>query len=251
MTPLHPGRLGHCWPVTSGDDHVGQLLHFPASKMLGHLRSGPSGLHLDGFAAALKRQGYTDDTAVRYVRAAAHLGHVLAGHGGLPRDIDLQAFSEHLRTCRCPRAKGGRHNHHTIYGARLFRRYLVEIGVCRPAAAAATPVEPSLITSFKAWLRRHRGASDATIRLYARDVARLLMALADDPATWDAAAVRTTFMDLASTSGRGTIEKMTTSLRAFLRYLAVEGRGPVSTVRFPPTPIGGLPTCHGIWRQNR
>lgn len=87
-----------------------------------------------------------------------------------------------------------------------------------------TPVEPSLITSFKAWLRRHRGASDATIRLYARDVARLLMALGDDPATWDAAAVRTTFMDLASTSGRGTIEKMTTSLRAFLRYLAVEGR---------------------------
>jgi site-specific recombinase XerC len=31
-------------------------------------------------------------------------------------------------------------------------------------------------------------------------------------------------MDLASTSGRGTIEKRTTSLRAFLRYLAVEGR---------------------------
>lgn len=69
--------------------------YFSASKMLGHLRSGPSGLHLDGFAAALKRQGYTDDTAVRYVRAAAHLGHVLAGRGGLPRDIDLQAFSEH------------------------------------------------------------------------------------------------------------------------------------------------------------
>src|ERR1700682_2782624 len=198
--------------------------YFSASKMLGHLRSGPSGLHLDGFATALKRQGYTDDTAGRYVRAAAHLGHVLAGRGGWPRDIDLQAFSEHLRTCRCPRAKGGRHNHHTIYGARLFRRYLVEIGVCRPAAVTATPVEPSLITSFKAWLRRHRGASDATIRLYARDVARLLMALGDDPATWDAAAVRTTFMDLASTSGRGTIEKMTTSLRAFLRYLAVGGR---------------------------
>jgi hypothetical protein len=26
MTPLHSGRLGHCWPVTNGDDHVGQLL---------------------------------------------------------------------------------------------------------------------------------------------------------------------------------------------------------------------------------
>jgi hypothetical protein len=79
--------------------------YFRASKMLDYLRSGPSGPHLDGFAAALRRQGYTDDTAVRYVRAAAHLGHVLAGCGGLPHDIDLQALSEHLRTCRCPRAK--------------------------------------------------------------------------------------------------------------------------------------------------
>src|SRR5258708_15299204 len=103
--------------------------YFSASKMLGHLRSGPSGLHLDGFAAALKRQGYTDDTAVRYVQAAAHLGHVLSGRGGLPRDIDLQAFSEHLRTCRWPRAKGRRHHQHNIYRARPFRPYLVEIGV--------------------------------------------------------------------------------------------------------------------------
>src|SRR5258708_21411365 len=101
--------------------------YFSASKMLGHLRSGPSGLHLDGFAAALKRQGYTDDTAVRYVRAAAHLGHVLSGRGGFPRDIDFQAFSEHLRTFRFPRAKGGPHKHPTIYAALLFRPYPLEI----------------------------------------------------------------------------------------------------------------------------
>ena len=85
--------------------------YFSASKMLGHLRSGPRGPYLDGFAAALERQGYSVDTAVRYVRAAAHLGHVLAPRDVLPVEIDLQAFSKHLRTCRCSRAKGGRHNH--------------------------------------------------------------------------------------------------------------------------------------------
>ena len=63
--------------------------YFPASKMLGHLRSGPSGPYLDGFAAALERQGYSVDTAVRYVRAAAHLGHVLAPRDVLPGEIDL------------------------------------------------------------------------------------------------------------------------------------------------------------------
>ena len=30
--------------------------YFPASKMLEHLRSGPSGPYLDGFAAALERR---------------------------------------------------------------------------------------------------------------------------------------------------------------------------------------------------
>lgn len=198
--------------------------YFPVSMMPEHLRSGPSGPYLDGFAAALARQGYSADTAVRYLRTAAHLGHVLARGPALPGDIDLRAFGKHLRTCRCSRAKGGRGNHHTIYGARLFQRHLVEIGVCRPAAIAAAPVEPPLVAGFKAWLRKHRGASEETIKLYAHDADWLMTALGEDPANWNAAGIRRTFMDRASTSGRGTIEKMTTSLRAFLRYLAVEGR---------------------------
>ena len=80
--------------------------YFSASKLLGHLRNGPSGPYLDGFAVTLERQGYSADTAVRYLRAAAHFGHVMARQGVLPSDIDLAVFSEHLRTCRCPRAMG-------------------------------------------------------------------------------------------------------------------------------------------------
>lgn len=198
--------------------------YFPASRMLEHLRSSPSGPYLDGFAATLERQGYSADTAVRYLRAAAHLGHILAPRSGWPGEINLDVFSRHLRVCRCSRAKGGRHNHHTVYGARLFFRYLVKIGVCRSAAAAAAPAELQTIIGFKAWLRKHRGASDTTIRLYTRDAAGLLTALGEDPANWDAAGIRRTFMDRAGMSGRGTVEKMTTGLRAFLRYLAVEGR---------------------------
>jgi hypothetical protein len=72
--------------------------YFSASKMLAHLRSGPSGPYLDGFAAALERQGYSAGTGVRYLRAAAHLGHVVAWQGVMPSDIDLAVFSEHLRT---------------------------------------------------------------------------------------------------------------------------------------------------------
>ena len=197
--------------------------YFSASKMLGHLRSGPSGPYLDGFAAALERQGYSAGTAVRYLRAAAHLGHVAARQGAMPSDIDLAVFSRHLRTCRCPRAMGGRRNHHTIFGARLFRQHLVEAGVCR-SAAALQHAEPSLVAHFKVWLCKHRGASDSTIRLYARDAAQLMAAVGDDPEKWEPAAIRSFFLDRASHCGNGTVEKLTTSLRAFLRYLSVRGR---------------------------
>ena len=197
--------------------------YFSASKMRAHLRSGPSGPYLDGFAAGLERQGYSADTAVRYLRAAAHLGHVVARQGAMPSEIDLAGFSKHLRSCRCARAMGGRRNHHTIFGASLFRWHLVEIGVCQPAAEPLQRAEPRLVTHFKEWLRKHRGASDATIRLYARDAAHFMVALGDDPERWEPAAIRSFFLGCASRYGAGTVEKLATSLRAFLRCLAVEG----------------------------
>ena len=77
---------------------------------------------------------------------------------------------------------------------------------------------------FKVWLCKHRGASDSTIKLYARDAAHLMATLGDDPEKWEPAAIRSFFLDRASHCGNGTVEKLTTSLRAFLRYLAVRGR---------------------------
>ncbi|CCA90718.1 putative integrase/recombinase (plasmid) [Novosphingobium sp. PP1Y] len=138
-------------------------------------------------------------------------------------DIDLEAFEQHLRTCRCPRATGGRRNHHTVYGARLFRRHLEEIGVCKPAAAAIRLVEPPLVAGFRTWLSKHRGASDATIGLYGRDAVSIMAELETDPMRWSPADIRGYVMKRGRICGRGTIEKMTTSLRAFLRYLAVQG----------------------------
>ncbi|WP_222035147.1 hypothetical protein [Rhizobium leguminosarum] len=178
---------------------------FSASKMLGHLRSGPCGPYLDGFAAALERQGYGPETAVRYLRAIAHVGHVMAERGASVSDIDLAVFEQHLRTCRCQRAKGGRRNHHTIYGARLFRRHLEEIGVCKPTVAAMRPAEPQLVVGFKAWLSKHRGASDATIRLYARDAVSIMATLETDPTRWSPTDIRCYLMKRASTCGRGCV----------------------------------------------
>jgi len=198
--------------------------YFSAPKMLGHLRAGPSGPYIDGFAAALHSDGYRNATAVRYIRAAVHLGHVLQKHGGDLADIDISKFDRHLQSCRCPRCKGGRRNHHTLYGAKRFRDYLVRIGVCKgPDLQATEKVEPQLVVGFRHWLRKHRGAAENTIRLYCRDASHFVIALGDDPACWDAQGVRKYFLDRSGHCGAGSIEKLITSSRVFLRYLSAQG----------------------------
>jgi hypothetical protein len=46
------------------------------------------------------------------------------------------------------------------------------------------------VAHFKVWLRKHHGASDPTIKLYARDATHLMAALGDDPERWEPAAIR-------------------------------------------------------------
>jgi hypothetical protein len=62
-------------------------------------------------------------------------------------------------------------------------------------------------------------AAMRTVKLYARDAARLMAALGDDPERWEPAGIPSLFLDRASHCGNGMVEKLTTSLRASLnRY---------------------------------
>ena len=201
--------------------------YFVVPKTLWHLRTGLSGPHIDGFANALEQEGYSYVTAVRYLRAAAHLGHFLKQRGSTLKDIDSStaaAFFHHFATCRCPYSKGGERNHHPYFGAKRYREYLVQIGVCedRPTAEPKPP-EPALVVGFRQWLLKHRGAADSTVRLYSRDAIALIGALGDDLKEWDAKDIRGYFVERTAHCGVGTAEKLVTSLRAFLRYLGVYG----------------------------
>jgi hypothetical protein len=199
--------------------------YFESPKMLAHLRASPSGPYMDGFAAWLERGRYESSVAVRYLRAAAHIGHFTLEQGETLSNMDLLAFSRHLRSCRCPRQKGGRRNHHTVYGARRYREYLAAIGVCQSGNAPELQnTDSAMIIEYRRWLRKHRGAAEATVRLYSRDAAGLLITLGDDPGRWNAKGVRDYFVDRAGKCGAGTAEKLTTGLRAFLRYLSAHGR---------------------------
>ena len=63
--------------------------YFSAPKTLQRLRGGISGPYVDAFADGLNRDGYAPASAVRYIRAAAHLGRFVQRRGGALKDVDL------------------------------------------------------------------------------------------------------------------------------------------------------------------
>lgn len=200
--------------------------YFSAPKTLRRLRSGISGPHIDAFADDLEREGYAQASAVRYIRAAAHLGCFVQRRGGVLADIDfntLHGFVGHLRGCRCPHYKRAKIAYHARFGVKLFHQRLVGCGICPSEPVREENADPALVIAFRDWFQTHRGVKPPTLRLYARGAAELLQALGEDVGQWTAHAVRNFFLQRASQCGAPTTQKLITSLRAFLRYLNFHG----------------------------
>jgi site-specific recombinase XerD len=201
--------------------------YFCAPKTLRRLRAGLSGPYIDGFADVLARSGYAHASAIRYLRAAAHLGRFVDRKGGVLADVNactLEAFGRHFRRCRCPEFNRGSTGYHARFGARLFHQHLVRIGICRNHAVPdGRSAEPALVIAFRDWLRVHRGASGPTVWLYSRHATELIEELGEDVGRWTLRQVRDFVLDRAGRSGAPTTQRRITSLRAFLRYLTFAG----------------------------
>lgn len=201
--------------------------YFSAPKTLWRLRTGPSGPYMDDFAAMLAREGYSQASAIRYLRAAAHLGQYLQQQGSNLSTLEsstLAAFRQHLSRCACPFSNGGRLTHHPYYGAKRFYRYLLGQGVCPEEELATTEAaESALIASFRQWFQTHRGVTEPTLHQYCHGATRLIHTLGEDPSQWEAHQVRTFILEQAQQCGSSTTQRLVTALRAFLRYLSVQG----------------------------
>ncbi len=200
--------------------------YFSAPKTLRRLRGGISGPYVDAFADDLNRDGYAPTSAVRYIRAAAHLGCFMQRSGGVLTDVDLNildSFSRHLRRCRCPHFRRGKISYHAHFGVKLFHRHLVERGICKSQPVQEAPVAPVLVTAFCDWFRTHRGVKEPTLRHYARGATDLLWTLGEDVTQWNARALRDFLLERARQCGTSTTQKLITSLRAFLRFLTFRG----------------------------
>ncbi len=182
---------------------------------------------IQGFVAELMAAGYSLLSTRDYVRSATHLGRWMDSQGiGVDKLVDatVDEFSRHQCECHGTCRRGRRPSRR--YAARVWRfvDHLRCLGVVPAAVPSVTPAVPPLLVGFHEWMVRHRGVKERTIDRYTRIVARMLPALGNNPASYDASLVRRVFLEEVRDLTRVYAKTFVSALRAFLRFLAVEGR---------------------------
>jgi len=192
--------------------------------------------YLEGFVDELRASGYAATSITEAVRGIKHLG-AWADARCVPvtqfDDHVVAEFTEHLGACPC----GSRHKglfKPTRVAARRFLGYLQRAGIAAVAPRSMACVPP-LIAAFSAWMRQHRGLAARTIAGYERAIATFLAAEGHDPTRYTAAGVRAFVVACAGTRSRAYAKWIVRAVRLWLRFLAVEGLGPVGLDAAVPT----------------
>jgi integrase/recombinase XerD len=182
---------------------------------------------VERFAEYLAGLGHSRLTVSGFSDSARHFADWLCRVDITAGNVSDEVIGEFARhRCQCP---GGRHGKcvspNYVRRVRRFVRFLAESGVVTKSAPAYTaqPEDPR-VTEFLEWLRCHRGVSERTLRLRRHVMRRLLPALGDDPATYDAALVRRVILDEARRSSSAYVRTMTMTLRSYLRFLVASDR---------------------------
>jgi site-specific recombinase XerD len=185
-------------------------------------------VHLADYAKDLSAEGYSVVTWRRYYAEAEHFSYWLRFTRQLGRDVDedvIERFVQHR--CRCPiTRKRGKlaeptGQKHRRRGASRFVAFLRARSVILPAAVA--PNEDQRVAAFRLWLKRHRGATDATIWRYVHEVLRWLSKLPTGPAAYDVTTVRDIVLKQPQSRSRSSVRLTVTVLRAYLRFLSARG----------------------------
>lgn len=101
---------------------------------------------------------------------------------------------------------------------------------------------PLILEEFRAWMLHQRGAVSPTVDRYCRDIRALFKLMGSEPGTYAAPRLREFVVDHSKSYGRGTTQKLVTSLRAFLRFCVARGLCPAGL-------DGAIPTV-AHWRRS-
>ena len=81
-----------------------------------------------------------------------------------------------------------------------------------------------MLVSFCDWMRRQRGASDATLSIYRFELSAFIKKVGEEPRMYDARNLRQFVLDKSQHSGWASARKSICAIRMFLRFLISQGR---------------------------
>ena len=190
-------------------------------------RSGPAGPHLDPFTGWLEARGYQSGRIRRLLHGLQHFSLWAREAGLTSQEFDakaLEAFRRDLQLQQCLRYPNGNHRH-LFVGARHFVTFLEKTGRLSPSdPSPPASSEPQLFVAFRDWMATHRGTTTATLNTYRLTLIAVLQTLGDQPAQYDARALRAFILDRARRHGVGQAKTLVTAVRMFLRFLIATGQ---------------------------
>jgi site-specific recombinase XerD len=178
--------------------------------------------YFDNFIHDLYKHGYSQFTVQGYNASISHFAIWIKNKNILWEKItknEINNFAKHH--CRC-RSNGRKCKVSKQYLRRIERFISYFYSIIKPNKVPEKKVLPPLFLKFKEYLKS-RGLSNKTISSYSNSIYPILPKLNKNPKKYNAAFIRQIIIDVAKKHSRGTVKKLTTSLRAYLRFLFMEG----------------------------
>jgi len=212
--------------------------YFRRPSRIEQLRSSTGGHLLEGFAKELSQGRYQWVAARKHIRAAEHFLHWIAHRNLSITSVEeryAQQFLDHLKRCRCRGHHPPLKPHRQKYSVDLWFVYLRRAGIVPTPTFVEPAVEAPMLVSFCDWMRRQRGASDATLSIYRFELRAFIKKLGEEPRMYDARNLRQFVLDKSQQSGWASARKSICAIRMFLRFLISQGRCPASLYASVPT----------------
>ena len=187
--------------------------------------AGPLAAFAAGFSAELVRLGYRPGSAAAQLQLMAEASAWLAGQDLQPCDLSEARVAQLMSARRA----AGRSRLLSVRAIVPLLGYLRGLGVVPPPVVAGSlTASDELLERYSAYLRERRGLSPSTVRNYL-GVARAFLAWRETAVgglalgELDGAAVIEFVLGEAGRCSVGSAKCMVTRLRAFLRFLHVDG----------------------------
>lgn len=190
---------------------------------------------MDRYAAWLFEQRYAQRSTRYELRMAARAAEFLKDRGlrrvDDAREHDLQACYQWFRH-KFPKEEGG---------VRTLARFLMEQSLLRPSPVPAPSRKEVLLKGYMAHLRDDRGFVPSTVQRQAVIISEFLDCLKFEGtherlASLKIADIEDFIRHMGKRMGRVALQKVTSTLRSFLRFLAAGGLAPIGLENQIDTP---------------